>query len=333
MSEHLLEVRKLNTSFFTDSGEVKAVSDVSYYVDREEIVAIVGESGCGKSVTQMSVIQLVQTPPGRILSGEVLFEGKDLLQYKPKSKEMLAVRGSGISMVFQEPMTSLNPVLTIGYQLIEMIRTHKKLSLEEASKLAVSLLKQVGIPEAEQRMHDYPFQMSGGMRQRVMIAMAISCDAKLIIADEPTTALDVTTQAQIMEKLIEIVHNNHTSLIIVTHNLGLVARYAQRIYVMYAGRIIESGTTYDIINEPKHPYTIGLLASVPRLDRDRSEALVPINGVPPRLIDLPDQCTFLPRCTLACDACMKKNSPPLQRIDDAIHMAACWRMKGEGEHA
>jgi len=322
--ERLLEVKNLRTSFFTPEGEVKAVFGVSYHVDKEEIVAIVGESGCGKSVTQMSVTQLVQTPPGKILSGEVLFEGKDLLKYKAKSKEMTSIRGSGISMIFQEPMTSLNPVLTIGYQMTEMIRIHKKVSKAEALEHARSLLEQVGIPDAAQRLKEYPFQMSGGMRQRVMIAMAISCDAKLIIADEPTTALDVTTQAQIMEKLIEVVHNNHTALIIVTHNLGLVARYAQRIYVMYAGRVIESGTTADILNDPRHPYTKGLLASVPRLDHDRSEALVPIPGVPPRLINLPDHCSFCPRCSYACEACKSGKMPELRDVGSGIHRVACY---------
>lgn len=318
----LLEVNHLKTSFFTIDGEVEAVSDVSYYVDEEEVIAIVGESGCGKSVTQMSIMQLVQSPPGKILSGEVLLNGDNLLKYAPNSKEMLSVRGSKISMIFQEPMTSLNPVLTVGYQLTEMIRTHKKLNKESAYQLGVSLLEQVGIPDPEQRMKEYPFQMSGGMRQRVMIALAISCDAKLIIADEPTTALDVTTQAQIMEKLLEVVRKNKTALVIVTHNLGLVARYAKRIYVMYAGKVIESGLTRDILNNPRHPYTKGLLAAVPRLDQNREQNLVPIPGAPPQLIGLPDQCRFYPRCQFACEKC-KEKTPALKKVDDNMHYVAC----------
>lgn len=328
----LLQVKNLKTSFFTTDGEVEAVSGVSYYVDQEEVIAIVGESGCGKSVTQMSVMQLVQTPPGKILSGEVLLEGDDLLKYPARSKEMLAVRGSKISMIFQEPMTSLNPVLTVGYQLSEMIRIHKMISKAEAYKQGISLLEQVGIPDPVQRMKEYPFQMSGGMRQRVMIALAISCDAKLIIADEPTTALDVTTQAQIMEKLLEVVKRNKTALVIVTHNLGLVARYAQRIYVMYAGMVIESGTTYDILNKPQHPYTKGLLASVPRLDQDRGQALIPIPGAPPRLIGLPDRCRFHPRCGQACEKCMGP-APELLRVDDGIHYVACHMAEEVAENA
>ena len=323
----LLDVTNLRTSFFTPEGEVKAVSGVSYHVDPEEIIAVVGESGCGKSVTQMSVMQLIQTPPGKILSGEVNFEGHNLLKYSAHSKEMMEIRGSGISMIFQEPMTSLNPVLTVGYQLAEMICTHKKISKAEAREQAAELLSQVGIPEAQQRMKDYPFQMSGGMRQRVMIALAISCNPRLIIADEPTTALDVTTQAQIMEKLLSLVRERKTALVIVTHNLGLVARYAERIYVMYAGRIIESGATRDILNDPRHPYTKGLLASVPRLDQKRDQALVPIPGAPPKLIDLPNHCSFFPRCSYACENCKNACIPELRKVDDGIHYVACHLVK------
>ncbi|HAN42063.1 MAG TPA: peptide ABC transporter ATP-binding protein [Sphaerochaeta sp.] len=323
MSSKLLEVKNLKTSFFTPEGEVKAVSGVSYYVDQKEIIAIVGESGCGKSVTQMSVMQLIQTPPGKILEGEVFFEGEDLLKYHSKSKQMLSVRGSGISMIFQEPMTSLNPVLTVGYQLTEMIMTHKKVNKEEANKQALQLLNDVGIPEAKRRLKEYPFQMSGGMRQRVMIALAISCNPKLIIADEPTTALDVTTQAQIMEKLMSLVRERNTALIIITHNLGLVARYAERIYVMYGGRIIESGTAEDILKNPVHPYTNGLLASVPKLDQSRSQELIPIPGAPPKLINLPDSCNFMPRCKFACEKCKKSKAPELHCIDGKMHFVAC----------
>ena len=264
----LLDVKDLKVSFFTPSGEVKAVGGVSYHVDREEVIAIVGESGCGKSVTQMSVMQMIPDPPGKILGGEVWFEGKNLLKYKSKSKDMRSVRGAQISMIFQEPMTALNPVFTVGNQLSEVIRTHMKVSKKEAWKIGIQSLEAVGIPDPEERMKNYPFEMSGGMRQRVLIAIAVACRSKLIIADEPTTALDVTTQAQVMELLLNVVKQYKTSLIVVTHNLGLVSRYAKRIYVMYAGRVVECGTTEDLLTRPRHPYTMGLLTAVPRLDDD-----------------------------------------------------------------
>ena len=321
--KRLLEVNHLKTSFFTDNGEVKAVNDVSYYVDEQEIVAVVGESGCGKSVTQMSVMQLIQSPPGKILGGEVLLEGKNLLDLSPKSKEMRAVRGEKISMIFQEPMTSLNPVITVGNQLCEVIRTHKKVSKKEAWQMGIRALEAVGIPEPEARMKNYPFEMSGGMRQRVMIAVAVACESKLIIADEPTTALDVTTQAQVMELLLSVVEKMKTSLIVVTHNLGLVTRYADRIYVMYAGRIIESGTTEDLMTRPKHPYTIGLLKAVPRLDAAEDAELVAIEGAPPNLAALPETCAFLPRCPYACEMCQKEKQPELRKVGEHEHFAAC----------
>lgn len=252
----LLEVKNLRTSFFTNEGEIKAVNDVSYHLYEREIIAIIGESGCGKSVTQLSVLNLIPSPPGRILSGQVLFEGKNLLELKPKSYEMRLIRGGGISMIFQEPMTSLNPVYTIGNQLTEVVRAHNPgLSKKEAWRIGTEALEKVGIPDAAERMRSYPFQMSGGMRQRVMIATAVACRSKIIIADEPTTALDVTTQAQVMELLLSIVEEYKTSLVIVTHNLGLVTRYAHRVYIMYAGKIIEYGTTEDILTHPRHPYT------------------------------------------------------------------------------
>lgn len=324
MAEKLLEVNHLRTSFFTAEGEVKSVSDVSYYVEKGEVIAIVGESGCGKSVTQMSVMQLVQTPPGKILGGEVLFDGKNLLEYDAKSKEMRAVRGAGISMIFQEPMTSLNPVLTVGEQLTDVICNHSGISKKEAWKKGTEALAAVGIPEPEARMRCYPFEMSGGMRQRVMIAISVACDSKLIIADEPTTALDVTTQAQVMDLLIDLVHRYHKSLIIITHNLGLVTRYASRVYVMYAGKIVESGTTEKILTAPEHPYTMGLLKSVPRLQDAEETDLVPIMGAPPVLSKLTEQCAFLPRCTYACDVCRKEPAPLLKECGDA-HYAACHR--------
>lgn len=323
MGERLLEVNHLKTSFFTAVGEVKAVNDVSYYVDRQEVIAIVGESGCGKSVTQMSVMQLIQSPPGKIIGGEVLFEGKNLLEYKADSKEMQSIRGAWISMIFQEPMTALNPVYTVGNQLVEVIRRHKKVSKKEAWDLGVKALEAVAIPDPERRMKNYPFEMSGGMRQRVLIATALACDSKLIIADEPTTALDVTIQAQVMELLQNIVDQYKTSLIIVTHNLGLVTRHTQRIYVMYAGRVVESGTTQELITEPKHPYTMGLLKSVPKLEKQSEEQLIPIEGTPPNLADLPDQCAFLPRCPYACEKCKNSGVPQLHQVKGREHFAAC----------
>lgn len=322
--EHLLEVKNLRTSFFTQGNEVKAVNGVSFHVDRGEIVAIVGESGCGKSVTQMSIMQLVQSPPGKILSGEVLFQGKNLLQYAPGSKEMRAIRGAHIAMIFQEPMTSLNPVYTVGWQLSEVIRTHRKVSRAKAWELGVQALESVGIPDPEQRMKNYPFEMSGGMRQRVMIATAVACRAQLIIADEPTTALDVTTQAQVMELLTSLVEKIDTSLIVVTHNLGLVTRYADRIYVMYAGKVVESGTTKDLLTAPQHPYTIGLLRSVPRLDEEKDHDLVPIHGAPPNLATLPETCAFLPRCPYACEQCSNQKAPELAPVSGDDHFSACY---------
>lgn len=322
-SNHLLEVKNLKTHFFTMNGEVKSVDDVSYYIDEKEIVAVVGESGCGKSVTQMSVMQLVQTPPGKILGGEVLFEGQNLLDFKANSKEMRAIRGAKIAMVFQEPMTSLNPVIKVGKQISEVILTHKKVSKKEAWDIGIQALKDVGIPEPEMRMNNYPFEMSGGMRQRVLIAIAVACGAKLIIADEPTTALDVTTQAQVMELLQKIVEEKNTSLLIVTHNLGLVTRFAHRIYVMYAGKIIESGITEDIITNPKHPYTIGLLGAVPKIEEEEGSKLVAIEGNPPNLAKLTDFCAFYPRCFCKSDKCKESGIPQLRKVGKNQHFAAC----------
>ncbi len=324
----LLDVRHLKTSFFTNSGEVKAVDDVSYFVNEREVVAIVGESGCGKSVTQMSVMQLVQSPPGRIIGGEVVFQGKNLLEYGSKSREIRSIRGAEIAMIFQEPMTALNPVLTVGQQLTEVIRTHEKTSKREAWKLGVKALEAVGIPDAEARMKNYPFQLSGGMCQRVLIAIAVACRSKLIIADEPTTALDVTTQAQVMELLLSLVETYKTSIIIVTHNLGLVTRYADRVYVMYAGKIVESGTTEDILMHPKHPYTRGLISCVPKLDSQKDDELVPIDGAPPKLNDLPAGCAFRPRCPYAREVCASSEFPQLKSVGENEHFAACY-LSGE----
>ena len=317
---HLLEVKNLQTQFTVDGNVVKAVDGVSYYVDEGEIVAVVGESGSGKSVTQYSGIQLIPTPPGKIVGGEVLFNGKDLLQLS--GEELRQVRGGEIGVVFQEPMTSLNPVLTIGYQIIETIILHLKMNKKDARKHAIELLKSVGIPDAEERIDYYPHQFSGGMRQRVCIAMAMACKPKILIADEATTALDVTTQAQILEMLKDIVKNTKTSLVMVTHNLGIVARYADRIYVMYAGEIVESGTTKEIFSSPKHPYTISLLNAIPRLDDPKGRQLIPIDGIPPSLINKQDICAFLPRCPHRTAACSRKPAPKLKSIG-GNHYSAC----------
>ncbi len=319
----VLDVRDLRTSFFTAQGEFKAVDGVSYHVDRGEIVAIAGESGCGKSVTQMSVLQLVQSPPGRILGGSVMLEGQNLLALDPRSKAMRQVRGGAIAMIFQEPMTSLNPVLTIGRQLCEVIALHAKISRRQAWRRGVEALEAVGIPDAEQRMRSYPFEMSGGMRQRVMIATAVACDAKLIVADEPTTALDVTTQAQVMELLLDLVKKHGKSLVVITHNLGLISRYAHRVYVMYAGKIIESGTAEALLTGAKHPYTLGLLNSIPRLEVDTDTDLVPIVGAPPSLNDRPAGCAFEPRCPFAQAACRTLPFPQMRRVGPSNHYAAC----------
>ncbi len=327
----VLEVKSLKTQFNTSSGTVNAVDGVSFHVNEHEIVGIVGESGCGKSVTQLSVTQLVASPPGKILGGEVLFEGKNLLDYAANSPEMRDVRGGKISMIFQEPMTSLNPSMTVNNQLSEIMRLHMGLNKKQARARAIELLKMVGIPAPESRVDDYPHQMSGGMRQRVMIAMGLACNPKLIIADEPTTALDVTTQAVLLELMKDMVDQFNTSLIIVTHNLGIVARYAHRIYVMYAGRVIETGTTKEIFSNPKHPYTRGLMRCIPRLDDQSGKRLHPIQGMPPNLIDMPETCAFYPRCEYRCDECLQQAMPRLTD-ERGKHEAACFRKLEEMEY-
>jgi len=319
---HLLEVRNLRTEFKVDGSTVRAVDGISYYIDEGEIVGLVGESGCGKSVSQLSVLQLIATPPGKIVGGEVLFEGMDLLKFEAESEPMRAVRGGKIGMIFQEPMTSLNPVLTIGRQIMEALILHFRMGMGAARERAIELMNMMGIPDASQRIDDYPHQFSGGMRQRIMIAMALSCSPKLLIADEPTTALDVTTQAQLLEVLRDMIERFNTSLLIVTHNLGVVARYAQRIYVMYAGRIVESGTAKEIFGNPRHPYTVALLKSVPRLDEPKTRKLVPIAGVPPTLWNMPARCAFWPRCTQRDDLCQARPWPDL-RCMGGQHYVAC----------
>ena len=318
----LLRVNKLVTQFKTESGVVRAVDGVSYFIDEQEIVGLVGESGCGKSVSQLSIMQLISAP-GEITGGEVIFEGHNLLKFEANGPQMRAVRGAKIAMIFQEPMTSLNPVLTIGQQLTEMLILHMKMSDDAARKRAIELMTLVGIPSAADRIEDYPHHFSGGMRQRVMIAMGLSCNPKILIADEPTTALDVTTQAQLLELMKDMVQRFRASLVIVTHNLGVVARYAQRIYIMYAGRIVESGTTKDIFGNPRHPYTIGLLKCIPRLDEEEGRKLVPIEGLPPNLINMPPTCAFLPRCHYKIDKCYKEPWPELTPVN-GNHFIRCY---------
>ncbi len=321
----LLQVEDLKTHFHTYRGLVKAVDGVSFDIQEQEIVGLVGESGCGKSVSMLSILQLISMPPGEIVSGKVLFEGQDLLRYEAKSPEMSAIRGARIAMVFQEPMTSLNPVLTIGRQLTETLEIHLKLTPQAAAQRAVELMRLVGIPDAGNRLNAYPHQFSGGMRQRVMIAIALSCNPRILIADEPTTAVDVTTQAQLLELMQDMVARFRTSLVIVTHNLGVVARYAARIYVMYSGRVVESGLADDIFLRPRHPYTTGLLKCVPQLGETRMERkLVPIKGLPPNLIDMPSTCAFLPRCEYAMDICRQEPWPSLKPAGHQ-HYVACYR--------
>ena len=323
----LLEVKDLATYFFTQDGVVKAVDGISYDVEEGEVLGIVGESGCGKSVSALSIMRLVASPPGRTIRGEVLFEGEDLLSLD--DAEMRHIRGNRMAMVFQEPMTSLNPVLTIGRQLTETVELHLGMNKREARERAAELLRMIGIPDAERRLKDYPHQFSGGMRQRVMIAMALSCNPRLIIADEPTTALDVTIQAQILELMRDLSNEFGTALVIITHNLGVVARYARRVVVMYAGRIIETGLAADIYHDPKHPYTLGLLNSVPRLDEKERTRLEAIEGLPPDLIDLPEGCAFAPRCRFAYDRCLKESPTLVEAADE--HMSACFRHAELGE--
>ena len=316
----LLQVKDLRTYFATRDGVVKAVDGVTYDIQEGETIGLVGESGCGKSVSALSILRLITDPPGRIVGGSVEFEGRDLLTLN--DAEMRGVRGNRIAMVFQEPMTSLNPVLTIGRQLTEGLELHLQMSKGDARSRAGELLQMVGIPNAAQQLKNYPHQFSGGMRQRVMIAMALSCNPKLLIADEPTTALDVTIQAQILELLQKLSADIGTSVLIITHNLGVIARYANRVNVMYAGRIVESGTTRDLFTNPQHPYTKGLLKSVQRLDQDRTQKLSIIEGTPPDLINLPQGCAFQPRCTFAVSEC-SVDAPPLTDRGNG-HMAACF---------
>jgi oligopeptide transport system ATP-binding protein len=326
-SDKLLEVRGLSTHFFTPDGVVHAVDDVSFELGYGETLGLVGESGCGKSVTALSITRLVPNPPGRIVSGEVLFEGIDLLKL---SKEgMRKLRGKEIGFIFQDPLTSLNPTLTIGYQIAETIREHLHLSRKAAADRVVELLSKVGIPRARDRLNDYPHQFSGGMRQRVMIAIALACDPKLLLADEPTTALDVTIQAQILELIGRLSDEFGAAVLLITHDLGIAAGMCDRVNVMYAGRIVETGSVDTLFEAPRMPYTWGLLDSLPRLDDVRGDRLRTIEGLPPLLIDVPDACRFNPRCAYTRDVCLE-HEPILTPRAEPGHEARCWATEPEG---
>ena len=325
----LLEVRDLKTHFFTSEGVVKAVDGISYELEEGQTLGLVGESGCGKSVTALSLMRLIPDPPGKTVDGEVLFDGQDILKIDPD--DMRRIRGGKMAMIFQEPMTSLNPVLTIERQLTETLQVHKGLPRREARREGVDLMARVGIPDPAHRIGQYPHQFSGGMRQRVMIAMALSCSPRLIIADEPTTALDVTIQAQILELMKSLTVEFGVALIVITHNLGVVARYADRVNIMYAGKIIERGSAQEIYSNPRHPYTVGLLKSVPRLDQPRRSKLEPIEGQPPDLINLPEGCSFRSRCRWAVEKCGAE-APPLMRAGEG-HWSACWQADALGAAA
>jgi peptide/nickel transport system ATP-binding protein len=324
MDDMVLDVKNLQTVFFTNSGLFRAVDDVSFSVRRGETLAIVGESGCGKSVSALSIMRLVPDPPGKIVGGSVTLEGKDLLALDEEA--MRDIRGNRMSMIFQEPMTSLNPVMRIGDQITEALRLHQNMTAKQAWARAVEMLKLVRIPEAERRAREYPHQLSGGMRQRAMIAMALACRPALLIADEPTTALDVTIQAQILALIVELQKELGTGLILITHDLGVVAQTAQRVIVMYAGRKVEEASVDDLFADPRHPYTRGLMASMPAvisLGARTDVRLTEIPGMVPSLTNLPPGCAFAPRCPLAVERCQQEY-PPLQDFG-GHHRAACWR--------
>lgn len=318
--EKLLEVKDLHISFKTYGGEVKAVRGVNFHVNKGEILGIVGESGCGKSVTVHSIMKLLPTPPAQIKAGSILFKGKDLV--KLKDREMQKIRGNEISMIFQDPMTSLNPTMKVGQQIAEVILKHQKISKTDVRKRVIEMLEMVGIPQPEKRAEQYPHEFSGGMRQRVMIAIALACKPQLLIADEPTTALDVTIQMQILNLMKELQHKMETSIILITHDLGVVAEMCDRIVVMYAGQVVETGTVEDIFYRPNHPYTRALLKSVPRLDMDHNEPLMPIIGTPPDLFNPPPGCPFYARCAHAMVVCQNHN-PDLEQLGKD-HYASCW---------
>ena len=321
MAETLLSVKNLKTYFYTKDGVVKAVDGIDFEVNKGETLGMVGESGCGKSVSALSVMRLLPIPPAKIINGEIYFKGKNIL--KIGEPEMRKVRGKNISMIFQEPMTSLNPVYTIGKQISEAIRLHQGLNKEKTQEKTIEMLRLVEISEPSRRLKEYPHQMSGGMRQRVMIAMALSCNPELLIADEPTTALDVTIQAQILDLIGKLQEELGTSVLIITHNLGVIAEMSDRVMVVYAGRVIESADVHKIFRHPRHPYTRGLLRSMPRLDTDREDKLRVIKGMVPDALSFPGGCKFHPRCPFVVKKC-KMEEPPLENIGDG-HRVRCWR--------
>jgi oligopeptide/dipeptide ABC transporter ATP-binding protein len=324
-NDNLLSVRNLSTHFFTQQGQAKAVQDVSFDIAPGQTVALVGESGCGKSVTSLSILRLIPDPPGKIVGGQILFKGRNLLDL-PESG-MRAIRGNDIAMIFQEPMTSLNPVFTIGNQIIEAIALHQGIKGQAAINLAIEMLRKVGIADPDRRVEEYPHQMSGGMRQRVMIAMALSCSPSLLIADEPTTALDVTIQAQILDLLRRLQRENNMSILLITHDLGVVAEMAQNVVVMYASRIAEKADVGNLFAEPLHPYTQGLLRSLPRLG-ERKERLEVISGSVPNPVAFPTGCKFHPRCPIGCnDQRCQTDEPQLREVSPG-HCVACWYAKG-----
>jgi oligopeptide/dipeptide ABC transporter ATP-binding protein len=324
-SDVLLEVRDLRVSFRTEDGIVQAVDGVSFTLHRGEVLGIVGESGSGKSVTMMTVMRLINDP-NAVFEGEVLYKGRDLM--KLSQAEMRDVRGAEIAMIFQDPMTSLNPVYTVGWQIVEQLQAHERISRRQAQSRSIELLRAVGIPNAETRINDYPHQFSGGMRQRVMIAMGLSCNPDLLIADEPTTALDVTIQAQILELIKRLRREFDSAVVLITHDMGVIADVADRVNVMYAGRVVEAAVAEEAFDDPRHPYTLGLLNSVPRLDQVTGERLIPIEGLSPDLSQLPPGCSFYPRCVYRVDKC-KEEYPPLQLVGEN-HYAACWVDVREG---
>jgi oligopeptide transport system ATP-binding protein len=319
----VLEIKDLRTYFYTEDGEVRAVDGLRYDVKKGESVGLVGESACGKSVSALSIMRLIPYPPGIIVGGEVIFKGQDLL--KVSEDEMRHIRGNKIAMIYQEPMTSLNPVLSIKRQLSEALELHRGMDRKTAAEESLKLLQLVGTPGAESRVGDYPHQFSGGMQQRIMIAMALSCNPELLIADEPTTSVDATVQSELLELIDNLRTQFGTSVIIITHNLGVVARYTDRVNIMYAGRLVETAPTDVLFGEPRHPYTVGLLASVPRLDLAREHKLFAIGGMPPNLARLPKGCAFCPRCYLAIDRC-REEKPELEEVGED-HYAACFRSR------
>ncbi len=322
-NDHLLTVQELTTYFFTFEGVAKAVDDVSFHLDRAEVLGIVGESGCGKSVTAQSIMRLIPEPPGRIVHGQILFDGTDICGLS--MPQMRLIRGNRISMIFQEPMTSLNPVFTIGDQISEMFMLHEKLSRNQSRERSIEMLRRVQIPAPEKRVREYPHQLSGGMRQRAMIAMALACNPEILIADEPTTALDVTIQAQILDLMMQLREDYDTAIIMITHDLGVIAEIARRIVVMYAGKVVEEGDTVEIFENPAHPYTRGLLKSIPKLGqraRQGRQRLQEISGIVPSLYDLPEGCSFCPRCPQAMDVC--RQAMPSMKVLAGEHRTRCW---------